>query len=186
MRIEPRSELVIRCLSVSPRTEGAVGCLIALYAREITGFGQHVDVSAQESMSRFGLMAPPFWDVEKRILTRTGQYRSELTSVIKERVLYKCKDGWVSFAIYGGQMGARINKALAEWIVKEMPVDDFFAKFDWDNLDMKKLTQEDLTHLESVIEDFFMTHTKEELYSREQYPEGINLGPVWNARDMIE
>jgi crotonobetainyl-CoA:carnitine CoA-transferase CaiB-like acyl-CoA transferase len=166
-------------------TEGAVGCLIALYDREITGSGQHVDVSAQESMSRFSLMAPPFWDVEKRILRRTGQYRSELTSVIKERVLYKCQDGWVSYAIYGGQMGARINKALAEWILKEKQVDDFFARFDWNNLDMKTLTQQDLDHLEGVIQDFFLTHTKDELYSG-AISRGINLGPVWNAKDMIE
>ena len=145
-------------------TEGAVGCMIALYARELDGMGQHVDVSIHESVTAFDLMAPPFWELEGRILERTGQFRSELASLIKERVLFKCKDGWVSFAIYGGQMGAKINKALAQWIISEMPADEFIGNFNLENLDMKKVTQEDITRLEDIIQDFFMTHTKEELY----------------------
>jgi crotonobetainyl-CoA:carnitine CoA-transferase CaiB-like acyl-CoA transferase len=164
--------------------EGAVGCLIAVYARENTGKGQHVEVSIHESMSRFSLMAPPFWEMEKRILKRTGQFRSELSSLVKERIIFRCKDGFVSFAIYGGQMGARINKALAGWMDSENMADDFFTEFDWDNLDMKSLSQEDLSHLEDVIQQFFMTHTKNELYDG-AIKRGINLGPVWNAEDML-
>ncbi len=165
-------------------TEAAVGCLIALYGRMVNGRGQHVDVSIHESVTGFNLMASPFWEFESRILKRTGEFRSELGSGVKERVLYKCRDGWVSFAIYGGQMGARINKALAQWIIDEIQVDEFFTNFDLGNIDMKTISQEDLAHIEDVIQGFFMTHSKEELYEG-ALARGINLGPVWNTRDML-
>ena len=82
-------------------------------------------------------------------------------------------------------MGARINTALAQWILSEVQTDEFFTNFDLANIDMKTISQEDLTHVEDVIQDFFMTHTKEELYEG-ALSRGINLGPVWNARDMLK
>lgn len=155
-------------------TEAATGCLIALYDREITGEGQHVEVSAQEAVTEFTLMAPWAWDVMKRVTQRTGRGGD----------LRQCKDGWVMFRVYGGQMGARMNSALSEWMESLGETDEFLQNVDWKKLDMAVVPQEYLVDINKAVNNFFLKHTKAEL--REGAAKrGINLDPVWTIPEIF-
>src|SRR5947199_345412 len=55
---------------------GAVGTLVALLARDASGLGQQVDVSAQESMITAIAHAPTFWDLLRQDPLRLGPYLS--------------------------------------------------------------------------------------------------------------
>jgi len=162
--------------------QGAVGCLIALYASEITGKGQCVDVSAQEGMSEFTLMAPLFWDTLGKINMRSGQFRGGTSR--RTRDVWQCKDGWVAFGIYGGQLGGRVNKELAMWIDSEGLADEFLKSVDWERLDMATVSQEYIDKIEKATGDFFMKHTMVELYEG-ALKRGINLCPVWTPRELL-
>jgi crotonobetainyl-CoA:carnitine CoA-transferase CaiB-like acyl-CoA transferase len=162
--------------------QGAVGSLIALYARELTGKGQYVDVSAQEGMSEYTLMAPLFWNILGKINMRSGQLRGG--SSRRTREIWQCKDGWVTFGIYGGQLGGRVNKELAMWMDSEGMANDFIRSIDWEMLDMAAVSQEYIENIEKALEIFFMSHTMAELYDG-AIERKINLCPIWTPREIL-
>lgn len=155
-------------------TEAATGSLIALYDREMTGKGQHVEVSAQEAVTEFTLMAPWAWDVMKRATQRTGRGGD----------LRQCKDGWVMFRIYGGQMGARMNTALSEWMESLGEADEFLESVGWEMLDMATVSREYLGEINEAVNNFFLKHTKAEL-RKGAAKRGINLDPVWTIPEIL-
>jgi crotonobetainyl-CoA:carnitine CoA-transferase CaiB-like acyl-CoA transferase len=163
-------------------TQGAIGCLIALYALEITGEGQYVDVSAQEGMTEFTLMAPLFWDTIRKLNVRSGPFRGGTSR--KTRDIWKCRDGWVTFGIYGGQLGGRVNKELTMWIDSEGLADEFLKSIDWETLDMAAVSQEYLDRIEKAVGDFFKRHDMAELYEG-ALKRGINLCPIWTPRELL-
>jgi crotonobetainyl-CoA:carnitine CoA-transferase CaiB-like acyl-CoA transferase len=162
--------------------QGAIGGLIALYSREITGEGQYVDVSAQEGMTEYTLMAPMFWNILGKINMRSGQLRGG--SSRKTREIWQCKDGWVTFGIYGGQLGGRVNKELAMWMDSEGLADEFLRNIDWEMLDMAAVSQEYIDKIEKALENFFLSHTMAELYEG-SINRGINLCPIWTPREIL-
>jgi crotonobetainyl-CoA:carnitine CoA-transferase CaiB-like acyl-CoA transferase len=162
--------------------QGAIGSLIALYEREMTGEGQYVDVSAQEGMAEFTLMAPLFWDILGRINIRSGHFRGGTSR--KTREIWACKDGWVTFGIYGGQLGGRVNKELTMWMDSEGLAHEFLKSIDWETLDMATVPQEDISKIEEAIGAFFSRHTMAEIYEG-ALKRGINLCPIWTPRELL-
>lgn len=162
--------------------QGATGCLIALYARESTGEGQYIDVSSQEGMTEYTLMAPLFWNVLKRINVRSGQLRGGASRKTCE--IWQCKDGWVTFGIYGGQLGGRVNSELTMWMKKEGLSNEFVESIDWELLDMAAISQDDLAMIEKTLETFFLHHTMAELYDG-AIQRKINLCPIWTPREIL-
>ena len=161
--------------------QGAIGGLIALYNREMTGEGQYVDVSAQEGMTEYTLMAPLFWNILGRINTRSGQLRGGTSR--RTRELWQCVDGWITFGIYGGQLGGRVNQELATWMDNERMADEFIRSIDWELLDMATVAQEDIEKIEKALENFFLSHTMAELYDG-AIQRGINLCPIWTPKEI--
>ena len=162
--------------------QGAIGSLIALYNREMTGEGQYVDVSAQEGMTEYTLMAPLFWNILGKINTRSGQLRGGASR--RTRELWQCKDGWITFGIYGGQLGGRVNQELANWMNSEGMADEFIRSIDWEMLDMATIPQENIERIEKALEDFFLSHTMAELYDG-AIQRGINLCPIWTPKEIV-
>jgi benzylsuccinate CoA-transferase BbsE subunit len=163
-------------------TSAAAATLVALYEREISGEGQHVDVAAQEAMTGFTLMAPTFWDALKTIPRRAGQSRGGASVNIREE--WGCKDGWVAFSVYGGEFGGRMNRALVDWLDTEGLATQLLKSLDWSNLDMAKLSDELINEIEKCIGNFFKRHTKAELFEG-CTKRGINLCPVWTSPDLL-
>jgi len=166
--------------------EAAAGTVMALYHRYMTGKGQQVDVSAQHSLTGTSTgHGTSFWHMQRIILSRAGKYRVGLSAHAKQRQLWPCKDGWLSFQVYGGQTGERSNKALVEWMDSEGMADDFLRSIDWKNFDMAQVDQALMERIEGPIADFFMTHNKAEL-DRGAMEREIMLYPSNTMRDILQ
>jgi len=165
--------------------DGAIGAMMALYNRGITGEGQHVDVSIQESMERVAYPAHINWDLNRRVFQRVGSAIRIPPHGIRTRTVYPCKGGAVNFYLFGGKSGARWNPALVEWMESEGMATELLRGIDWEKFDYTKASQEDVDQIEGSIVDFFMTHTKEEI-SQEGFKRRIPLGPVATAKGIME
>jgi crotonobetainyl-CoA:carnitine CoA-transferase CaiB-like acyl-CoA transferase len=163
----------------------AAATMIAHYYRETTGQGQHVDVSAQECVLWEISNAIPLWELNQEILKRAGSYMSGRWNGTKQRLLWPCQDGYVVFYILGGAFGAKTNRAIVEWMQEEGSAPEYLTSFDWTIFDMAKQTQEMENQIEAPIAQFFMRHTKNELYQEAQ-KRGIMLCPVSTEKDIIE
>ncbi|MFC1918603.1 CaiB/BaiF CoA transferase family protein [Chloroflexota bacterium] len=161
--------------------EAAVGAVLALYYREMTGEGQQVDVSIQESVARATYEVAATWDMMKIIRRRGG---SMLTNINMKQV-WPCKDGYIICYYWGGLQGKRFNPPLVEWIDSEGMADDFLKKFDWDTFDMATTTQEVIDRLMEPTARFFLKYTKSELLE-EALKRRLILYPVATARDIVE
>lgn len=165
--------------------EAAVQSLIAHYYRETTGRGQWIDISLQEGMSLATANASLYWVIHGANLKRAGSSRIGLSGGVPQRQVWPCKDGYVNFPTYGGALGARTNRSLAEWMDEEGMSDDFFRGIDWEKFDMGRVTGEVWTHMEELIGKFFQSHTKGELY-RKARDLNIMIYPVSTPKDIAE
>lgn len=150
--------------------EAAVAALTALYARDATGEGEHVDVSILQSIHTSTQLMMPTWDMYGEVIprgsTRRG-IRKPDGSVIHIRSTYECADGLFHVTIGGGSLKsfALSSKALVEWMDEEGMAGDLVG-YDWSQFNYLSLTQADLDHMqEEIIGPFIKKHTKADLYS---------------------
>lgn len=162
--------------------EAAVGALTALYDREMTGEGQQVDVSIQESVTRAShqLTTIP-WEANRTITPRGVRVRgnARITN------LWPCKDGYVIWLWWGGPIAERANTPLLQWMESEGMLDDFLKKFDWITYDFRTVTQEVVDRIEEPTRKFFLTHTKTELFE-EALNRNCMLYPMATTKDIVE
>ncbi len=93
--------------------DGAAGTMMALFHRDNTGEGQHVDVSMQEALSINQETAMLTWDMTKKIAARTGA-RGLIPIDIPGIGVYEAKDGQV-FSYLGTPGGAPWT-AMLDWM----------------------------------------------------------------------
>src|SRR5213080_1699703 len=143
--------------------EAAMGALTALAYRSTTGLGQQVDVSAQVAVMSALAHAPAFWDLNHVNPERAGVFvtgRSVLGA--KMRVMWRCKDGWINFIIYGGTAGRHTNQQLITWMDEKGLAPDWLKEIDCNTFAVTNITQGEVDRLEAPIADFFAAVTKEE------------------------
>jgi benzylsuccinate CoA-transferase BbsE subunit len=163
----------------------AAASMIAYFHRETTGRGQHVDVSARECVLWEISNAIPSWKLNRKILKRVGSYMSGRWANIKQKLLWKCKDGYVVFYILSGGFGVKTNRGIVAWLQEEGLDSELLTNVDWDDFDMSEQTQETQNQMEAPIAELFSRHTKAELYN-EALKRKIMLSPVSTARDICE
>lgn len=173
--------------------QAAVGTLMALYERELSGQGQHVDVSLQEAASMAQETAMQQFDVKNLIRRRAGGRRAFPASG-----LYECADGHVFLSIIAGY-GATWDDMLA-WMASEDKAGDLFEP-QWQEViavvndfrslmsltvDAKKLEQRlrQFQHIDGLVEAFLRPHTKKELYDAAQSFR-IMLVPISSPADLL-
>lgn len=164
--------------------EAAIACLGALWNREITGEGQSIDVSAQDSVAWLGFYNQSVWDLSRLKITRLGAQRV-VGSGIKFRFLFPCADGFVSFLALGGETRAEAQKKLVEWMDKEGLADDFIKNFDWAGHSVLKSTNELSEKMAQSFEKFFQAKTKKELFDF-AIQNGCLLAPINTAEDILK
>jgi len=172
---------------------GAVGAVYAYYWREMTGQGQHVDISAQLGVLWTHMNAMMFWDLNRINITRGGAIRRQQRllpdgsrQVLTGRSTFPCKDGYVYTLIGGGVVGASRMKILTDWMDSEGMAPDWMKDYDWLNdFDYSVITQEKIDMVQKPILDFFMTHTMTELYE-EALRRGYWLVPIGTPRSIFE
>jgi len=163
--------------------DAACGTLLAHYHRELTGQGQHVDVSMQQSVVWTMLNARLFWEMTGTFLKRAGPFRAGLSSGAIQRQTWSCQDGTITFAIMGGAGGAGTNRALVSWMDEEGMADEELRNMDWNAFDMAAASREFHQRIEDKIGRFFATHTKQELFDG-ALKRRIMLYPVSTSADI--
>lgn len=171
-------------VAMSIRADGTAATMIAYYYREVSGKGQHIDISIQLSVSINVTQAAPLKELHDYISRRAGVYRPGILTAELSRLVWPCKDGFVNFGFYKGSLGAKTNRAIVEWMDKEGLAEKSLKEMDWENFGLGKLTREELQGYEEKILRFFINHKKKELYEGAT-KRGIILYPVNTIGDLI-
>jgi benzylsuccinate CoA-transferase BbsE subunit len=168
--------------------QGVLGTMVALYHREMTGEGQHVDVSCQQAVVLTLMMASEIWDILKANYRGIGPYgmsvRPTPPGPIITRWVWPCKDGYVYLMVGGGAaLGVRIStENLTAWANQHgfcLPLKDH----NWIEDNSATITQEEVTAVENQFAEFLMTKTKTELFDY-AIQNNIMLVPVTDAADL--
>lgn len=164
--------------------EAATACLAALWHREMTGEGQYIDVSAQQSVARLGLYNIPVWDLNKKNIKRQGGFR-KIAGVINFRFLFRAADGYVAYLALSGETHADSQRKLIDWMEREGMADDFIKHFDWSSYSAATIKPDDAKKLEMSFGKFFLTKTKKELFQF-ALQNGCFIAPVNTVEDILK
>jgi benzylsuccinate CoA-transferase BbsE subunit len=157
---------------------GAVAAMLAVTEAELTGHGQHVDISMQESVTLALENAAQTYDLEGVIRQRPlGDQR------FAGYGLFECKDGY----IYLGSRGIGNSPAWSrsmQWFKDEgMEGAERMLGPEWSDLDYLK-SDEAREVFGKLFMDWSRQHTKAWLYSEGQ-KRGIPLAPVSTPADLL-
>src|SRR2546429_1737365 len=163
----------------------AAGALTAHYFRQMTGTGQHVDVSLQSSLLWALANAPAFWATNRTNPVRDGsRITGRSITGANMRAIYRCKDGYINFIIYGGKAGRRSNQALVGWMAERGLATVALLEKDWSRFSIEQSTQEEIDEIERPIAELFLRYTKSE-FLEEAFKREIIGYPVANACDIL-
>jgi benzylsuccinate CoA-transferase BbsE subunit len=159
--------------------EAAVGIAMALFAREKSGRGQLVDVSARECQLATLVTGAGQYALSGRLRGRTG------AALGATREIWHARDGWVSFGLRGGP--ARIPNLIAtvEYMAEEGMAPEWLRKYDWADYNHNTVTPEDVARFEEAFGAFFATKTRRELYEQ-ALERRIMLAPCNDAKEILE
>jgi len=161
----------------------AVGTMLALYQRAMTGRGQQVDVSIAECMvvGADAISFAAWWELEKRLMKRTGNIIER--GGIKFNTVYPCKDGYVSTMLFVASQG-HIFQRMVDWMDSVGMAEDL-KDVEWTKIDRLKLTEEEINHWEDVLSKFLLTRSKKEV-QKESVERGLIAYPVNEAKDLLD
>jgi crotonobetainyl-CoA:carnitine CoA-transferase CaiB-like acyl-CoA transferase len=164
---------------------GAIGSLFALWHREMTGEGQHVDAPVQQYLLHFTTGAHWFYECMQFSLPRMGRFMT--SGFTKSASIRPCKDGYVHLVVgWGAAAGFSDSTArLVKWMDEEGMAPDWLKEMDWFSLGSKvsQMTQEEMDRIQAPFDAFLMTKTTLEI-SEETAKRGIMGCPVSNSRDI--
>jgi crotonobetainyl-CoA:carnitine CoA-transferase CaiB-like acyl-CoA transferase len=164
--------------------EAAAATAMAYYHLELNGEGQHIDVSAQESLMWLSMQAQNYWDISKINSRRVGPCWITASTGNRSLLNWQCKDGYLTHLVMGGAEAKRARSMVALMKEKNM-APDFLETTDWENFfDINVLIQEDIDRVSEPIGNFFKAFTKAELF-KEAVEREIMLFPVSNAQDAL-
>lgn len=149
----------------------AVGIMMALYHRERTGEGQHIDVAMMDVIFSILENAIVNYTVGGEIPERNGN----IDPSIAPFDAFKCKDGFVALGVGNDRLFERFSKAIGH---PEFLEDERFKTNDLRQQNYKSA-------LRAPIEEWCMKYTKKEIESIMDEV-AIPCGPVMNIKEIIE
>ena len=169
--------------------EGALGSMTAYYHQQLTGEGQHVDVSMQDAVELTLMNTVEIAEFMKVNVIGTGQVsisvRPPPLGIVMGRVVFPCKDGYAIVTVGGGAfLGmAKSSAILVRWANEEGMCLEL-KDVDFSQWDMSKVTQEETDRKDRIIGEFIQTKTKAELMEG-AVQRGIMLAPCNTIDDLI-
>ncbi|MDH3680851.1 MAG: CoA transferase, partial [Acidimicrobiia bacterium] len=167
-------------------SEAAGAALIALFERQRTsGLGQHLDLSAQQSMSQCAqsmtLAAPLSATTTRRIAGGANMQG------IPIKLMWPCADGHASVTFLFGGGFAHFTQNLMDWVHEEGFCDEATRTKDWSEyavmlLDGREPVSE-YERLVQILTDFFATKTKAELLGAAM-SRRVLITPVWTTAEV--
>ncbi len=152
---------------------GATATMLALYARDLTGEGQHVDLSQTDMLASMilGYQMVTVFHMTGEHRKRAGAFggRSAPTG------MFRCKDGYVFLYAFEEHQWQGLVKAMGS---PDWAQDPIFQLPSWERA---AYGQEIL----ALMEPWLFSHTKEEIFEACQ-ANRVPSGPVYDAKDLLE
>jgi len=118
------------------------------------------------------------------VVQRSGIWR--FRGGVSTREIWPCKDGFVSWMFFGGAVGIQQMRIMVEWMEGKGMAGNLCTEVrDWAALDLTKVSSERIGSWEKIIGDFFLAHTKEELY-QEALEKRVPLTPLNDISEVVE
>jgi benzylsuccinate CoA-transferase BbsE subunit len=157
---------------------GAVAALLALVARENTGKGDTIEVSAQEVVIQALETSLAEYELAGKVRGRLGAEPREAGTGV-----YPCADGFVSMV--AGRLGtATAWKHLVAWLQESgVPGAERLSEPGWDTLEHRQLPAS-IAQFSEVFERFSADRGKDALY-REGQRRGIAIAPVNDVAEVL-
>lgn len=140
----------------------AAATLVALLWRDMTGEGQHVDVSMQEAVAADLQWTMAHYDLKGVVREREGSK------------LFACKDGYVRYSAGRGW------DEMVDWMASDGMAGDL-EEPRWQNVLERRAGE---AHINEVLAAFLMTLTKAEIY-REAVKRRLAFGPSNTAEELV-
>jgi crotonobetainyl-CoA:carnitine CoA-transferase CaiB-like acyl-CoA transferase len=166
--------------------EMAIGAVVALIARPVIGAGQHLDVSAQQSimqatqtaMLAAGMGSP---DIERHAGgVRLGGYNV--------RLVYPAKDGYVAVTFLFGEMIGRYTQKLMHWVWEEGHCSEAIRDLDYpaffELFRTGQIPPETLTQATDAVAALTSSMTKDELFAAAR-AKRLLIAPISNTKDLL-
>lgn len=176
--------------------DAVAGAQLALLAREQTGAGQLVDVSAQASLgiTTLGRVLadvvgdPSAADGGQADGTRRIDQTGSGTSTDPASKKWPCKDGLIEFHIGVGPAAGRFTNQFLRWMIAEDAPVQRFAGLDFGELpqlmEAGAFTDADMLELRAAVAGFFAVKTKAEvLAAAVRYK--LMCVPVYDTGDLV-
>jgi len=160
--------------------DAAQGALAALFYRRRTGEGQQVDVSIQESVVQTTEHITSAWDRRRSIQKRLNE-PGEMAG-FRSSQLWKCMDGYVSFAYSGGPGSGRSSENLYKWLNAEGMDPGPMENTGDSKPERPREAAPD--RIRELTADLFMSRTKAELLDG-ALKHGVQLYPVSTPADIL-
>lgn len=167
--------------------EAAAASVMAYYHRIKTGQGQRVDISAQECIAWTLLNTTMTWQLLQREEDRGGDVRKERANKFFTRLVWRCRDGYVTFGPVGGGGGKvreRSYAALVAWMA-ECGIDDpLLTGRDWNGPGQFGIGQDEYDQVTTLIAEFVSRWTVAELMER-AIPDAILIAPINDVGQVL-
>ncbi|WP_179137438.1 CaiB/BaiF CoA transferase family protein [Candidatus Entotheonella palauensis] len=169
--------------------EAGVATLVALHDRHHRGEGQHIDVAVQSCVVWTLMNAAHFAALGQATRQRFGAWRESLPG--PRRMIFPCRDGYVSAAFFGGPFGAQACRRLVQWMTELGRAPAFMPDIDWDTWDDVWLAElgdegrQEIERVEQAVAAFFAPFTMRELYEQ-ALDRRLMLAPVAHAQMIDE
>jgi crotonobetainyl-CoA:carnitine CoA-transferase CaiB-like acyl-CoA transferase len=161
----------------------AAASMIAFYHQQMTGEGQSVEVSMQQSATWATYATQEWWSYAGMNLKREGTWRQIGTA--RMQILFPCKDGHVMMFLIGGAAAASGQNLFIKWMDAEGMCPDWLRDFDFSELDVSTTSQDFFDRLSDALAGFIATKKKGELFDW-ALQNTLFLAPVNNIRDLLE
>ncbi|MEW6142343.1 MAG: CoA transferase [Chloroflexota bacterium] len=165
--------------------DAAWSTAMALYWRATSGKGQHIDISIQESIVKTTFMEHEVWEVTGRQRERGSSFYKVPNSSVVLHTVWPVKDGYLYLMLRGGDLGARENPRIVQWMDEEGLADDFIKNVNWAELDWRNCTQAEVDRIHGYFARFFQSKTKAEI-TQGALERDIILQPICSPKDIVE
>ena len=151
--------------------QAAADAIMALYERDRSGVGQHLDSSMQAAVM-WSLMSITSYAALGQDFPGRGDDRADVTHPeivpgVRMPFIEPCADGYVGMTLVLGEQGNRGMKSLMAWVIEEGALDDDLAEIDWERyLEMlgdETLSKDDANRALGQMLEFIKTKTQGEI-----------------------
>jgi crotonobetainyl-CoA:carnitine CoA-transferase CaiB-like acyl-CoA transferase len=159
----------------------AAGALAAHFERDVSGVGQHVDISIQEVAFSRQFNSVLVWQFDRRKLARVGGALNYGLATV--RCIWGLADGWCFHTLMTGRFGAPANQALSHWM-DESASENPMRGVDWLTYNRSTLDPLIRGSWETAIAAFFRTRTKQDI-AVEGRKRGINATVIADTEHVL-